>query len=55
MIAARRGNVGRGKRIKVSWQEQPLRREGGMEIGEREDDRVGEKEEKKRMKMIKQR
>ena len=40
--------MGRGKRIKVSWQEQPLRREGGMEIGEREDDRVGEKEEKKR-------
>ena len=28
MIAVRRGNVGRGKRIKVSW-------EGGMEIGER--------------------
>ena len=47
MIAARRGNVGRGKRIKVSWQEQPLRREGGMEIGEREDDRVGGEEEKK--------
>ena len=48
MVAVRRGNVGRGKRIKVSWEEQPLRREGGMEIGEREDDRVGEKEEKKR-------
>ena len=48
MVAVRRGNVGRGKRIKVSWEEQSLRREGGMEIGEREDDRVGEKEEKKR-------
>lgn len=35
MIAARRVNVGRGKRIKVSWEEQSLRREGGMEIGER--------------------
>ena len=35
MIAARRGNVVRGKRIKVSWEEQSLRREGGMEIGER--------------------
>lgn len=35
MIAARRVNVSRGKRIKGSWQEQPLRRKGGMEKGER--------------------
>ena len=35
MIAVRRGNVGRGKRIKVSWQEQSLRWEGWMEKGER--------------------
>ena len=27
--------MGRGKRIKVSWEEQPLRQEGGMEIGKR--------------------
>lgn len=31
MIAARRVNMDWGKRIKVSWEEQPLRREGGME------------------------
>ena len=35
MIAARRVNVDWGKRIKVSWEEQSLRREGGMERGER--------------------
>ena len=35
MIAARRGNLGRGKRIKVNWEGGTLRREGGMERGER--------------------
>ena len=40
--------MGRGKRIKVSREGGTQRREGWMEIGEREDDRVGEKEEKKR-------
>ena len=35
MIAVRRGNVGRGKRIKVSWEGGTQRREGGMEKGER--------------------